>query len=214
LTDLTFEYVRYVIACCACACRKGLPFFHPCSLFGSSSGFILYLKIIACCACAWRKGLVSSLYSILHVFIKLIESPVSSMQKNLQSKLKLLSHFIFKRIFKVIKTSKGKTYEIIHTRFNKSTAKHQIRISFFNCINNCEREADTRYNSVSVFLILITHPLFNKNKNSYLSLESWNKNDAMFLPNPLSLCYYFLGVCRSFQRHHRFVEKTMLRYSF
>jgi hypothetical protein len=132
--------------------------------------------------------------------LKLNESSVISIQTNFQSKIK----FVISIHFLGYQTFKGKTYENIHTRFKKPTTKHQIRISFFNCINNCEREADTRYNSVSVFLILITHPLFNKNKNSYLSLESWNKNDAMFLPNPLSLCYYFLGVCLSFQRHHRF----------
>jgi hypothetical protein len=35
--------------------------------------------------------------------LKLNESSVISIQKNFQSKLKLLSHFIFKRLFKVIK---------------------------------------------------------------------------------------------------------------
>jgi hypothetical protein len=34
--------------------------------------------------------------------------------------------------------------------------------------------------SVAQCCLIFTHP-FSENKNSYLSLESWNKNDAMFL---------------------------------
>ena len=125
--------------------------------------------------------------------LKFNESSVISIQKNFQSKLKLLSHFIFKRLFKVrlSKLLRVKRMRLFIRDLINYTTKHQIRISFFNCINNCEREADTRCNRFSVIDL---HPsLYNENKKIYLSLESWNKNDAMFLTNPLSPCFYFLG---------------------